>query len=260
MNEFVTQQGTPLVSVVMPAYNAAEYIEAAVTSVQRQSFTNWELIVVDDCSSDETCPFVERLARQDPRIRLYHNAQNQGTAYSRNHGLEQCRGDYVALLDSDDIWHPEKLEKQLALIQKEGADLVYTSYAIVDEHGQKRCNDFLVPSQTDFSALLKENVIGCSTVLMTHKVTEQFLFDNTYYHEDYVLWLQMLRSGKRAVGVTDVLVDYRYHSGSRASNKLSSAKRRWTIYRSYLGLSRMKSIRYLMHYGISGLRKYKNIQ
>lgn len=247
----------PLVSVIMPAYNASEFIADSIQSVLEQTVSETELIVIDDCSTDETAAVVRRLAEADARIRLLPNERNLGTAQSRNRGLDHCRGTYAAFLDSDDIWHPKKLEKQLERIRETGADLVYTSYAIVDASGRRRCEDFLVPGSIDLDGLLKENVIGCSTVLLSHKAAGHFRFRNDFYHEDYVLWLQMLRSGCTAAGVREVLVDYRFHSDSRAANKLSSAAKRWQIYRSYLGLSRMKSIRYLSHYALAGLKKYK---
>lgn len=258
MREF-SKTGTPLVSVIMPAYNAAEYIEDSIRSVLEQTVSEVELIVIDDCSVDETIDIVNRLAQKDSRIRLYRNKQNMGTARSRNRGMELCRGVYVAFLDSDDIWHPEKLGKQLERIRQSNADLLYTSYAIVDVSGRRRCEDFHVPSRIDFEGLLKENVIGCSTVLFSRTIAESFRFCEDFYHEDYVLWLQMLKAGCIAEGVTEVLVDYRFHADSRAGNKLSSAQKRWRVYRSYLGLSRTKSLWYLSHYALAGLKKYRKV-
>lgn len=249
----------PLVSVVMPAYNAERYIEKAIRSVQGQTWPDWELIVLDDCSSDRTAEITDRLAREDSRIRLYTNGQNLGVAGSRNRGLELCWGDYVAFLDSDDAWRPQKLELQLDCARKTGADLVYTSYAIVDAAGKKQCRDFLVPSTVSFEGLLRENVIGCSTVMLSLPALEGKGFQEDFFHEDYVLWLRLLNSGRKAAGVEQVLVDYFFHGDSKAGNKGRAARKRWNVYRRYLGLSVPKSMWYFGHYALAALRKYARI-
>jgi len=246
----------PLISVIMPAYNAERYIVAAIRSVQAQTYTNWELLVIDDGSTDETCQIVRRLAEEDARICLYENPENLGTARTRNRGLDLSRGAYIALLDSDDLWLPEKLEKQYSLAQRESADIVYSSYALIDEHDQPLCKDYLVPEHADLSQMLKNNVIGCSTVLLSAGAMSQFRFSGEYYHEDYALWLRMLQTGKKAAGIRAVCVKYRVHAGGRAANKVQSARQRWIIYRSLLKLSIPRSVYYLGCYGANGLRKY----
>lgn len=246
----------PLVSVIMPAYNASQYIEESIRSVQAQTVTNWELIVVDDCSIDDTCFLVRMIAESDQRIRLIHNETNSGVAKTRNRAIDMARGLYVAFLDSDDIWHPEKLKKQLQYMAQTGADLVYASYAIVDAEGAKRRFTYRVPNSIDLKGMLKNNVVGCSTVLMSALVAKRYRFRLDYYHEDYVLWLEMLRDGYTFVGVEDILVDYRYHVDSKAGNKIVSAKHRWRIYRDYLRFSKWKSGWYLCFYALMGLKKY----
>lgn len=250
-------EGRPLVSVVMPAYNAENYIAQAIASVQAQSVTQWQLLVIDDCSQDGTCAIVEALSGQDSRIRLFRNEENMGTARSRNRGLELSQGQYVAFLDSDDIWHSQKLERQIAAAQAGGADVVFTSYAIIGNDGQPRCNDFVVPRQTDFRQMLRKNVVGCSTVLISAAAAEKYRFQEDVFHEDYALWLTMIRDGAVFVGVPEVLVSYRYHSTSRAANKGNSAKSRWVIYRKLLGLSVGVSGWYLVQYALNGLWKYR---
>ena len=247
----------PLVSVVMPAYNAEKYIADAIRSVLRQTLTDLELIVIDDGSVDKTAQIVREMAGIDERIRFCPNEKNMGTARSRNRGMDLSRGEYVAFLDSDDNWHPRKLEKQMQMMENTRAELVYCSYAIVDGDGAKRCRDFLVPETIDLDGLLKENVIGCSTVLLNRSTAESCRFRDDFYHEDYVLWLQMLQSGCRMAGVREVLVDYRYHPDSRAGNKLASAQRRWKIYREYLNMPFVESVKYLRYYAMAGLKKYK---
>ncbi len=248
---------TPLVSVIMPAYNSEKTIGASIRSVRAQSYENWELLVLDDGSKDGTVALVSALASEDGRIRLMKNPQNMGTARTRNRALKESRGAYIALLDSDDCWKPDKLEKQLEKMQETAADLSYTAYCIVNEAGQRTAEDYMVPEKVDYEALLCQNYIGCSTVMMTREMANNYEFSTEFYHEDYVLWLQMLQDGKKAVGLTEPLLDYCYRPDSRAGNKFASAKYRWRIYRSCLHLPLGKSLRYLTKYALAGVKKYR---
>lgn len=245
------------VSVIIPAYNAERYIEASMRSAMQQSFSDIEIIVVDDNSCDKTCAIVEKLAEEDHRIRLIRNCQNEGAAQARNKALDICKGEYVALLDCDDIWYSRKLEKQLEVAEREKADIVYCSYAIVDEHGEKKCNDFIVPPTTDLESTLAKSVISCSTALLNWRTIEKYRFPIGYYHEDLALWLQLLGDGMKAVGITEVLAEYRVRSNSRASNKISVAVRRWKIYRSMMKFSVAKSAYYFVQYAFAGIIKYR---
>ena len=247
----------PTISVVMPAYNMERFLAEAVRSVMAQTMTDWELLIIDDCSSDETCAIARGFEAEDSRIRLYRNESNLGVAKTRNRGFELCRGEYVALLDSDDVWLPEKLEKQLALARETGAEIVYCSYGIVDDHGRRKCNDFIVPEQTDFEDMLIRSVVSCSTVLLERRVLEHYRFRDSFYHEDLVLWLELLRSGFRARGLREILACYRLCEGSRASNKLRSAWRRWKVFRDFLELPVGKSLVCLTKYVLLGLKKYR---
>lgn len=256
MERIEKKDNCPLVSVIMPAYNAEPYIEAAIRSVMEQTVHDWELIVLDDCSGDGTCAIAQRLAAEDGRIRLLRNGENMGVARTRNRGFELCAGQYVALLDSDDVWHPDKLEKQLARLTQTGAELSYTSYAIVGADGKKVKADYLVPQWATFDQLLKQNVIGCSTVMMTARIAKSHQFRTDFYHEDYVLWLQLLRSGCKAAGCTEVLADWRHIENSRSFDKRRAVRNRWRIYREYLGLSVPKSLWLIANYGAASLKKY----
>lgn len=249
----------PLISVIMPAYNAEKYIGKAIQSVQVQTYENWELIVVDDSSTDGTEAVVSRFAQTDSRIRLIKNERNSGVARTRNHGMRLCEGEYVAFLDSDDLWHPQKLEIQVKRLREMEADLVYTSYRIVDALGNKQCADFLVPESITVDGLLKENVIGCSTVLVKSCLVKERGFEEDFFHEDYVLWLQLLQCGCKLVGEPMILVDYFFHADSKAGNKWRAAQKRWQVYHSYLNLPLGKSLWYFAQYTLAGLRKYKKV-
>ena len=251
------EKNAPVVSVIMPAYNAERFIEEAIRSVITQTVTDWELLVLDDGSTDDTAQIARKLAEEDSRIRFLPNKSNMGVARTRNRGFDLCRGQYVALLDSDDIWLPEKLEKQLVLAQTTGADVVYCSYGIMDETGRKLCDDFFVPPAVDFDQFLSRSVISCSTALLSKKIVDQYRFVADFYHEDLVLWLQLLQDGYQARGVETVLAKYRVMQGTRAANKFKSALNRWRIYRRHLGLPMGRSLSLLVEYALMGIKKYK---
>lgn len=249
----------PLVSVIMPAYNAAAFIEEAIHSVILQTVTEWELLVIDDGSKDDTCRIVQDIAKSDSRVKLLVNEKNMGAAGSRNRGLDVFAGRYVALLDSDDYWKPNMLKKMLARAEETGADIIYCSYELVDEQGEKVCNDFIVPYATNFEESIVRSVITCSTVLVTDQLAKSHRFPTNMYHEDIALWFQILRDGGTARGVPDVLAAYRQRSDSKTANKLKSACRRWTIYRKHLKMPLGQTIATMVQYGFYGLRKFKRI-
>lgn len=244
-----------LVSVVMPAYNAERFIEETIQSVVWQTYENWELIVVDDCSTDGTRSLVMQWADRDSRITLLPCRENGGVAKARNVGIAAAKGRWIALLDSDDLWMADKLEKQLKLAEETGAELIYCSYALMSP---ERETIFLVPEETDYEKTLVQSVISCSTVLMEKSIAQRYPFSSTYYHEDYILWLSILRDGHRARGCREVLAKYRLHPNSRASNKWNSARQRWVVYREYLHLPLFKSCKVFVRYTLAGLKKYKN--
>ena len=248
---------TPLVSVIMPAYNAEPFIEEAIASVIAQTVADWELIVIDDCSTDDTVQIVSAFVRQDPRIQLLTNASNMGVAKTRNRGLDLCRGQYVAFIDSDDVWHSHKLEKQLDLLKKTGAGICYCSYGIIGASGDKVKADYIVRETAEYCDILKENYIQCSAMLIRTDIVKRFMFNTEFFHEDYILGLDMLRSGEVAVGCKDVLLNWRYLENSRSFNKRKSALNRWRIYRGYLQLPLHEAIYLFANYAIAGLRKYR---
>lgn len=248
---------SPLVSVIMPAYNAEPFVEEAIASVIAQTVTDWELIVIDDCSKDDTFSVAQRVIGDEPRIRLLRNEKNSGVSETRNRGIDLSAGRYIAFLDSDDIWHPEKLEKQLAKLRETGAAICYCSYGIIDISGEKIKADYLVPETAEYADILKENYMQCSAMLIREDVVKKFRFNTEFFHEDYILGLDMLRSGEKAVGCKELLLNWRYLENSRSFNKKKSAVNRWKIYRDYLKLPLHSSLRLFLNYAVAGLRKYR---
>ena len=250
--------GQPLVSVIMPCYNAEAYLDEAITSVAAQTVADWELMILDDGSTDGSREIAARWAASDPRIRLLENPENLGAARTRNRGLDLASGTWIALLDSDDIWRPEKLQLQLSLAERSGAELIYSSYSLFREDRPGR-SAYLVPPKVDYKGLLKENVIGCSTVLLRRDALGDKRFPLDVYHEDYALWLELLRSGVRAAGCTEILADWRISPDSRSHDKRDAAKNRWIIYRRAEKLPLPKALRCFASYAVRGVSKHKRV-
>lgn len=246
----------PLVSVVMPLYNAEKFVKKAIDSVLNQTYKNFELIIVDDCSSDGSLEIVKKLANNNEEIKIISNKENSGVSKTRNKGILEANGEYIALLDSDDIWTEEKLEKQVALLLNNEAQIVYCSYGFINENDQPIKKPFIVPEKTNFHKMLTKSVISCSTALIKTDLLKNNLFDEKYYHEDYVLWMTLLSDGAKAIGSKEVLAHYRQVSNSRSSDKKNSALHRWKIYREVLNLSLIKSTMCFIGYIFFGMVKY----
>lgn len=250
----------PRVSVVIPVFNSEKYIEEAIASVLQQTENNIELIVVDDCSSDTSWEIIQKIAKSDKRVCIFRNDSNRGVAETRNIGLRHCRGEFIAFLDGDDYWLPQKLEKQLLLQEKTDADIVYCSYQIVEPQGNKVCNDFIVTPRADLKSTLKESMISCSTALIRNNFAKSCKFSNTYYHEDLVYWIDLLKMGAVAVGEQTVLAAYRITPKSRASNKIKNAVNRYKIIRHYVGCNFAESAEIISLYAVKALKKYRRLQ
>lgn len=197
-----------LVSVIMPAYNSVRYIGMAIDSVIKQDLSDWELVIVDDRSSDGTYEFVRERYRDESRVRLYRLDKNSGSpAMPRNFGLRQAVGRYIAFLDADDLWHPDKLSRQLADMADHGAVISCAAYRVIDAEGV-RVGAFCPPLRNNYSGLLKGNTIGCLTLMYDRNAFAELSFPQCG-HEDYALWLSMLREGHDVVGIQEELADYR---------------------------------------------------
>lgn len=247
---------SPLVTVIMPAYNCVHTVEQSVCSIINQTMSDLELIIVDDGSSDQTFDLLMRLKQRDPRVAVLRNDCNIGVAATRNRAIDMAKGKYIAFLDSDDTWKADKLEKQIALLNKENGDLCFTSYDFVNVSGMPISQPpYIVPEKTNYHDMLRENSIGLSTVLIRRDALQGIQFERQWFHEDYVLWLTLLRMGKTAWGLQDILVTYRL--GGRSSNKFIAAKNRWGIYRSHEKLSFVTSLYFFCYYIHNGIKKFK---
>ena len=222
-----------MVSIVMPAYNAEKYIREAIQSVLCQTYEEWELLVIDDCSTDGTYSVVEKMSKDDDRIKLYKNQQNMGVSQSRNKAVELARGEWIAFLDSDDAWMPEKLSKQVS-IAKTASDMVicYTASSFIDDDGKPYDYVMEVEETISYKTLLSKNLISCSSVMIRSSVMKQIKMPSDKMHEDYYVWLKVLREGGKAYGINEPLLRYRLAANSKSSNRLKSAKMSYRTYRA----------------------------
>lgn len=248
----------PLVSVVMPAYNSEEFVDDSIGSVVNQTFTDWELIVVDDCSQDSTVEKVLRWTERDSRVRLLRNERNEGPGPSRNAAISHSEGRYLAFLDSDDSWRPEKLDKQLAHIRNTSAPLVFSAYALMNRQGRSLGRVVEAPEIVDYGNLLKNTVIGCLTVMLDREIVDEPRMPDLPSRQPLVLWLRVLRRYGPAHGLNEVLADYRVRRGSVSSNKFSGAKNVWRVYREYEGLGLMRSLYYFLGYAYNAMARNKS--
>lgn len=219
-----------MISIITPCYNSVNFIAQTIDSVLAQTFTDWEMIVVDDNSKDNSPEIIQEYCRKDERIKYIRTKRPSGSpTLPRNIGLKHARGRYIAFLDSDDLWLPTKLEEQLRLFQEEKVAIVYSNYEKISEEGKRDSRYIIAPKQVDYKTLLKGNVMGCLTVMYdSEKVGKRFF--NSIGHEDYAVWLSILKEGFIAKNTNSVTALYRVRRQSVSSNKWDVLAWQWNIY------------------------------
>ncbi len=253
---------TRLVSIVTPMYKGADFVGETIQSVLAQSYTDWEMIIVDDCSPDQGAGIavVSSYAKKDPRIHLIASKENRGSSGARNIALKAARGRYIAFLDSDDLWHPDFLEKQLAFMQEKNAAVVFSSYRRIDEKSKEEIlSPFIVPARVNYKSLLKTCPIFPSTAIYDTSKIEKIYFNEALgsLRDDYVYWLSMLRGGGYAHGNPEILVDYRLRKSSVTANKKRVVKPQWNVLRKVEHLSPIRSAYYLCCWAVISYFKYR---
>jgi len=246
--QFKYHQMEPLVSVIMPAYNCADFIGTTLDSVIAQTYQNWEILVVDDCSTDHTEEVIRSYVEHYPGIRYYKLDENYGPAVARNKAVEMADGKYLAFLDSDDIWLPQKLEKQIRFMREKGCTFTCTGYNKIDEQGKPMGRVIGARSVSNYEDILKRNP-GNSTVMYDAEVLGKALIPDIRKRNDYVMWLQVIKKAKYLYGIQETLGSHRIRTGSLSRNKASLVYYHWKVYRDIEGLSLAKSI-YLVFYWI----------
>lgn len=247
----------PKISVITPAYNAENYIGQTIESVQAQTYKVWEMIIVDDCSTDYTAVLVSDYAKKDPRIKLVKAPKNGGVAAARNLGLEQTTGDYIAFVDSDDLWKPEKLEKQLAFMKEKGCVLSYTDFQKFNTEDGSLGKVMRCPKKMRADDILKNTAIGCLTVMVDKRLAGEFRMPPLGHTEDNCTWYHILKeTGQTAFNQGEVLSLYRDGNASMTKNKGKSAKQQWFTYRGYFKFSRIRSAYYFLCYAINAVLRH----
>lgn len=237
-----------LISIIMPTYNCAKFIEETIKSIQAQTYNSWELIIVDDCSTDNTKEIVERYIKSDTRIKYNCLEKNSGAAVARTTAMNLANGEYMAFCDSDDIWTNNKLEKQLAFMKKNNYYFTCTAYEQIDENSNSLGKIIKPKEKCNYNRLLLDCPVGNSTVMYNVKEMGKFEVPNIRKRNDDALWLQMLKKEKYIYGMPDVLMKYRIRKNSISSNKFKVIKYHWILYRNVEHLSIPRSLFHIVYW------------
>lgn len=248
----------PLVSVVMPVHDAERYLDESIGSVLAQDMDDLELVAVDDASNDGSLKLLHRDAALDERVRVIALADNCGAARARNLALQEARGRYVAFLDSDDWWQPQKLSLQLSLMEATGFSMCTCGYLMhfEDAGDERQDRVFHVPERVTYEDLLRVNYFSCSTLVVERRLVPKDMFDPSLQHEDYGAWLALTKGGQVACGIDEPLATYRVRGGSRSNDKLAAALGRWNALRECTDEPLPRRVGIIVDYAVAGLKKY----
>jgi teichuronic acid biosynthesis glycosyltransferase TuaG len=245
----------PTVSIISPLFNCSLYLSETIESILSQTYMNWELILIDDFSSDNSLVIAQKYSTLDSRIKVYSLNKNSGPAASRNKGIDMAQGRYIAFCDSDDIWLPEKLEKQIAAIKSSDSAICFTSYFKMAEDGTYTNRLVKAEPLVTYSMLLRSNYIGCSTAIYDTEKCGKVLMPDILKRQDYGLWLCILQQGHHAIGLAEPLVYYRIRSKSISSNKVKAALYHWKVLRQVTEVSLPFALLLFLQYVWKGIRK-----
>ncbi|MCM3571131.1 teichuronic acid biosynthesis protein TuaG [Neobacillus mesonae] len=245
----------PLISIITPSYNASLFIEETIESVKKQTFKDWEMVIVDDCSTDETPAILKRYEQENDRIRVVYLERNSGAAVARNEALKQAKGRFVAFLDSDDCWKPDKLEKQLNFMLSNNYAFTFTGYEIISNDGEPLNKQVAAPTMISYNDMLKNTIIGCLTVMIDRYKTGPIQMPNIRTRQDLATWLAILKKGIPAYGLNEILAEYRIGNPSISKNKWKAAKMNWFVYRKVEKLNVLKACWCFSHYAFNAVVK-----
>lgn len=243
-----------LVSIIMPAYNSEKFIRDAINSVIEQTYQNWELIIVDDCSTDKTSEIIRSYKAIEPRIICSKLNVNSGAAIARNNAVDMAKGSYIAFLDSDDLWEPEKLYKQIGFMNQYGFDFTCTGFYKVDEQGCHLNQKVRAKPKSDYWDILK-NCPGNSTVIYDARAIGKIKAEDIRKRNDYVMWLKVIRKTKYLYGLDEFLGSHRIRKGSISWNKVGLVKYQWKVYREIEQLTFSESVYILLYKIITTILK-----
>jgi len=233
----------PLVSIITPMYNSEKFILKTINSVVNQTYSNWELLLIDDGSTDNTIQIVEDFKQKYTNIKLFQNPTNLGAAKSRNKGILEAKGDYIAFLDADDLWKPIKLDLQIQFMQTHNCDVSFSSYEQIDENGKPLHKLVQAIPKLTYNKYLKTNYIGNLTGMYNAKTLGKITSPDLRKRQDWLLWLAAIKkSSKPALGIQESLAYYRVRQNSISSNKIELLKYNYLVYKKGLGFSTIKSL------------------
>jgi len=234
-----------MVSIIIPSYKSKRFISETIDSVLTQTYQNWEMIIVDDCSPDDSNALIEEYCQKDTRIKLIKLEKNSGPAVARNKAIEEAEGRYIAFLDADDLWISNKLEKQISFMTQNNYELTYTNYETMSEDGENLNNIVVSPEKINYKELLKSNKIGCLSAIYDTKRIGKVYMPLIKKRQDYGLWLKILKKVDYAYNVNEILATYRIMSNSVSSNKIDLLKYNYALFREHEKFSVIKSLYYL---------------
>ena len=245
------------VSIITAAHNCESFILDTFNSVINQTYSNWEWIITDDCSTDDTVEYLKSLIGNDKRIILLQLDKNSGSAVARNTSLRKATGRYITFLDSDDLLDKDYLEKQVNFI-KENGPIVSAGYRRLTENS---CTDFYVPDSVNYKQILCGDPLSCLTTMYDKDaIGERYFLETVKKREDYIFFLDILKDGFVARGNDEILATYKIHKGSKTSNKFKLVKYQYYVYHKTQNLNWLKSWYYVFRWMCYGLKKYRNVK
>lgn len=225
----------------MPTYNSGKFIEESISSIQNQTYANWELLITDDCSTDDTVLIIKRFIRIDPRIRLFQLSKNSGSGVARNKSIQKASGRFIAFCDSDDQWLPNKLEVQLNFLRNQKASFTYSSYITQDEN-KNPIGEVISPSKISYKKILKNNYVGCLTAIYDTKALGKMFMPDIRKRQDWVLWINIIKRLRVVQGISEPLAIYTVRKDSISSKKLNLVKYTWIVYYTALDFGIIRSL------------------
>lgn len=245
----------PLVSIITPTYNSARFIRETINAILAQTYVNWELLVTDDCSTDNTRKILKSYAKQDTRIKLFRMKKNSGGGVARNKSIKKAKGRFIAFCDSDDVWISNKLDKQVDFLTENSLAFTFSSYQKMDETGHK--GKFQIPPmKISYDDLLKTCDIGCLTAIYDTKMIGKVYMPKIRKRQDYGLWIKIFKKIGSARGMPDILALYRVRRNSVSSNKLKAAYYHFKVVMDIGKVNFLKAAYYFMFYTFSSIWKY----
>jgi teichuronic acid biosynthesis glycosyltransferase TuaG len=247
-----------LVSIITPTFNSEKFISETIQSVQKQSYRNWEMLLVDDGSTDKTVEIIQQFIEDDHRIHLFRLVKNSGASKARNEAIKKVQGDYMTFLDADDIWFPDFIQNSISKIENTGINFVFSSYKRSNENLEFVYSDFIVPQKVTYTDILKTNSISCLTAFINVKELGIKQMPDILKRQDMGLWLQYLKEIPYAYGIKETQAIYRIRENSLSRNKKALLKYQWQFYRQVEKLSVLESVYYMIQWTIRGFLKYRS--